>query len=221
MLLFGMIGARHSRCTPASFSVMMPAPSRLAANSHGIISFADPHPLNHVLSYRYKKGGGEGWVPVTYSLSLSPVLRMLFQVPYPASPLFAALTKTPGGVGVFFPFWNGQHSVGDRGKSWPRQLAATKTCEKAGSLGGGRRGELGKVHSVMMRSAHSTKLTKTAGFPNLKPHCVTSASVTPRARLQAPQANTGICLAMIFSIVSLSGGHPTGMIAFTVAFRIR
>ena len=36
----------------------------------------------------------------------------LFQVPYPASPLLACppwratLTKTPGGMGVFFPFWN-------------------------------------------------------------------------------------------------------------------
>jgi hypothetical protein len=77
------------------------------------------------------------------------------------------------------------------------------------------------VHSVMMRSAHSTRPTKTAGFPNLKPHCVTSASVTPRARLHAPQAKTGMCLAMIFSKVSLSGGQPTGMIALTVAFRIK
>jgi hypothetical protein len=72
-----------------------------------------------------------------------------------------------------------------------------------------------------MRSAHSTKPTKTAGLPNFAPHCVTSASVTPRARLQAPQAKTGMCLAMIFSNVSLSGGQPTGMTAFTVAFRIK
>ena len=28
--------------------------------------------------------------------SLSPIFRTLFQVPYPASPLFATLTKTPG-----------------------------------------------------------------------------------------------------------------------------
>src|SRR5260370_157147 len=33
-----------------------------------------------------------------------PIFRTLFQVPYPATPLFAAHTKTPGGVGVFFPF---------------------------------------------------------------------------------------------------------------------
>ncbi len=40
------------------------------------------------------------------------IFRTLFQVPYPASPLLACppwratLTKTPGGMGVFFPFWN-------------------------------------------------------------------------------------------------------------------
>src|SRR6266852_1115401 len=57
----------------------------------------------------------------------------------------------------------------------------------------------------MMRSAHSTRPTKIAGLPNFAPHWVTSASVTPRARLQAPQAKTGMCLAMIFSNASLSG----------------
>ena len=29
-------------------------------NSHGIISFADPHPLNPAESYRYKNHGGRG-----------------------------------------------------------------------------------------------------------------------------------------------------------------
>ena len=75
-------------------------------------------------------------------------------------------------------------------------------------------------HSVMMRSAHSTSETKIAGLPNFAPHCVTSASVTPRARLQAPQANTGMCLAMIFSNASLSGGQPTGTTALAVTLRI-
>jgi len=36
----------------------------------------------------------------------SSILRTHFQVPYPASPLLATLTKTPGGMGVFFPFRN-------------------------------------------------------------------------------------------------------------------
>jgi hypothetical protein len=48
-----------------------------------------------------------------------------------------------------------------------------------------------------------------------------SASVTPRAREQAPQAKTGMCFATTFSRVSLSGGQPTGVIALTVALRIK
>lgn len=77
-----------------------------------------------------------------------------------------------------------------------------------------------QIHSVMMRSAHSTKPTKIAGLPNFAPQLAKSASVTPRARLQAPQANTGMCFATIFSRVSLSGGHPTGTTALAVTLRI-
>src|SRR5438552_11234014 len=36
---------------------------------------------------------------------LNPVLRILFQVPYAVTPVFAILTKTAGVVGVCFPFW--------------------------------------------------------------------------------------------------------------------
>jgi len=34
-------------------------------------------------------------------LTPPPIFRALFQVPYPASPLLAALTKTPGCGGIF------------------------------------------------------------------------------------------------------------------------
>src|SRR5437660_12807918 len=78
-----------------------------------------------------------------------------------------------------------------------------------------------RVHSVMMRSAHSTRPTKMAGLPNFAPHSARSASVTPRAREQARQAKTGMCLAMIFPRVSVSGGQPTGTMAPAVALRIR
>jgi hypothetical protein len=73
----------------------------------------------------------------------------------------------------------------------------------------------------MIRSAHSTSETKIAGLPNFAPQLLRSVSVTPRALEQAPQENTGIFLATIFSRVSLNGGQPTGMIASTVAFRIK
>src|SRR4029077_5848376 len=71
------------------------------------------------------------------------------------------------------------------------------------------------AYSVIMRSAHSTMETKTAGLPNFAPHWLKSASVTPRAREQAPQEKIGICLPTTFSRVSLSGGQPTGMIELT------
>ena len=80
---------------------------------------------------------------------------------------------------------------------------------------------LPRHHSVMMRSAHSTSSTKSLGLPHLAPQLVKSASVTPRAREQAPQEKTGMRLTMIFSIISLSGGQPMGLTASTVAFRIR
>ena len=76
------------------------------------------------------------------------------------------------------------------------------------------------AYSVIMRSAHSTMETKTAGLPNFAAHWFKSASVTPRAREQAPQEKIGICLATTFSRVSLSGGHPTGLIASTVVLRM-
>jgi len=46
----------------------------------------------------------------------------------------------------------------------------------------------GAGYSVMIRSAHSTSDMKIVGLPNLAPHWLRSASVTPRAREQAPQA---------------------------------
>ena len=45
-----------------------PAPS----NSHGIISFADPHPLNPVVSYRYKNIGGQGAPPGLQRSNVQP-----------------------------------------------------------------------------------------------------------------------------------------------------
>ena len=76
-------------------------------------------------------------------------------------------------------------------------------------------------HSLMTWSAHSTSSTKILGLPHLAPQLVKSASVTPRAREQAPQEKTGMRLATIFSIISLSGGQPIGLTASTVALRIR
>ena len=76
-------------------------------------------------------------------------------------------------------------------------------------------------HSLIMRSAHSTKETYIVVLPHLAAQFVKSASVTPRAREQAPQENTGMRLATTFAMVSLRGGHPMGLTASTVALRMR
>ena len=76
-------------------------------------------------------------------------------------------------------------------------------------------------HSTIIRSAHSTSDTKIAGLPNFAPQVFKSASVTPRAREQAPQEKTGMCLATTLSRISLSGGQPTGITASVVALRMR
>ena len=79
----------------------------------------------------------------------------------------------------------------------------------------------GSHYSLMTRSAHSTNETNIAGLPHFAPQLLRSASVTPRAREQAPQEKTGMCLATVFSIISLSGGQPIGLTESTVALRIR
>jgi hypothetical protein len=68
-----------------------------------------------------KRGGGAPLWLTTYSKrvsirrglleSPSSIFRTHFQVPYPATPLFVTLTKTPGGMGVFFPFWNSSRAT--------------------------------------------------------------------------------------------------------------
>ena len=73
----------------------------------------------------------------------------------------------------------------------------------------------------MTRSAHSTKETKIAGDPHFAFQLLKSVSVTPRAREQAPQENTGTAFATIFCIISLSAGQPMGLTASTVALRIK
>ena len=76
-------------------------------------------------------------------------------------------------------------------------------------------------YSLITRSAHSTKETKTAGDPHFAFQLLRSASVTPRAREQAPQENTGTPFATMFCIISLSTGQPMGLTASTVALRIK
>jgi hypothetical protein len=78
--------------------------SCLRPNSHGIISFTDPHPLTLLESYRFKKGVGRGSISVhsRFSISHSP-----YTLP---SSVFSNVCTcysygNTGGVAVFFPLW--------------------------------------------------------------------------------------------------------------------
>jgi hypothetical protein len=70
-----------------------------------------------------------------------------------------------------------------------------------------------RPYSAIMRSAHSTRETKMAGLPSFALPLARSFFKTPWAREQAPQENTGMCLATIFSRDSLRGGQPMGITA--------
>src|SRR5216684_4856332 len=96
-----------------SFHGHSSGPRPLFPNSHGIISFADPHTLNPLISYRYKNDRGQGAVPKvhtckpwnlpTRTIPLSPlesalpdkhrVLPVFSRNRPPSSPLDATLTR--------------------------------------------------------------------------------------------------------------------------------
>ena len=58
-MLFSPVFAKlHPRQSADYFSAPIPMPDPPSPNSHGIISFADPHHLNPIGSYRSTKGGG-------------------------------------------------------------------------------------------------------------------------------------------------------------------
>ena len=60
--------------------------------------------VNHLLETRHPLSSSA--VRLCVSVCHPPsILRTHFQVPYPVSPLSATLTKTPGGIRTFFPFW--------------------------------------------------------------------------------------------------------------------
>jgi hypothetical protein len=71
-------------------------------NSHGIISFADPHLLNPVTSYRYKNHRGRGAATNIQTCKCAICIpdgvagpSNLTSRPIPLSPLSATLTKIP------------------------------------------------------------------------------------------------------------------------------
>src|SRR5712692_199883 len=69
-------------------------------NSHGIISFADPHPLTPIESYRFTKQSGEGvpsFRPDSQDKPLTPVLAT-HPNPSNSKPFVCHTSETPRGV---------------------------------------------------------------------------------------------------------------------------
>src|SRR6266436_2457116 len=113
MLRFRVFVKRFSRLSAVPFPSRIPVPRRSFPKCHEIISFADPHPLNSVLSYRYKNIAGRGSLSIPYpafSISRSP-----YTLPSSASrkSCICHSYENTGGVGVFFPFWKGLRGRGD------------------------------------------------------------------------------------------------------------
>jgi hypothetical protein len=108
----------------------LPIPTRFSSlfskslfpNSHGVTSFADPHPLSPSESYRCKNSRAVGSLYSPASDSSSPRVRHFRhrdEFPVTITPLDSALTncdvhksfrirsyKNMGCVPQFFPFWN-------------------------------------------------------------------------------------------------------------------
>src|ERR1700686_5392932 len=72
MVSFHVFAKPHSCGSFDFFSRPTTIPRPMSPNSHGIISFTDPHPLTPVVSYRYKNiGGGFFLILQTFSVDLS------------------------------------------------------------------------------------------------------------------------------------------------------
>src|SRR5260370_15893034 len=83
-----------------------PIPLRSRRNSHGIISFTDPHPLTLLESYRFKnEHPARMRVPSDHresrNLSSSPksLPHNLFADPHPLTPVLSVFYKNSGGRG--------------------------------------------------------------------------------------------------------------------------
>src|SRR6266849_4826310 len=91
MVPFHLIPAHHPRRSPNFFLGATRAPHPLSPKSHGIISFADPHPLNSVVSYRYKNHSGAGASFPSQTSNLKSLTSLFATDPKnpPITPLFA------------------------------------------------------------------------------------------------------------------------------------
>jgi len=83
---------------PLNFSPRsIPIPYPQFPNSNRIISFADPHPLNPAISYRYKNHRGQGG-SLAPQASQPSTFNFRLSVPPSLSPLSATLMDSPASV---------------------------------------------------------------------------------------------------------------------------
>jgi hypothetical protein len=78
LLFFPVFAKLQPRRSLDSSSSLTSIPCLRSPNSHGIISFADPHPITPTESYRYKNIGGRGHLPLSDPYHL-------FRTTYPLS----------------------------------------------------------------------------------------------------------------------------------------
>src|SRR5437660_12589288 len=106
MLSSSMIFAQHARWFLRSSALTCP-PSNASTYSHPklspFISFADPHPLTSLESYRFKNSGQGGLLsiahlvsPLTATLTYPPVDVANKRLTRPLNPLDATFTKNRG-----------------------------------------------------------------------------------------------------------------------------
>ena len=87
MLHFRVFAKRICRSLAVPFLGRIPIPQQPSSKSHGINLFADSHPLNSVLSYRYKNVHGRGYLQLADLAS--------FKIPSRIHPSFQSLAQCP------------------------------------------------------------------------------------------------------------------------------
>jgi hypothetical protein len=135
-----------TRRPPDFSSRLIPTPYAQTPKSHGITSFADPHPLTPIGSYRFRKHGGQGGCfscfpssaqvpassPQTWSYHHTDTLPRLISFVSHSYATLASRTvlrdENTRGVGGFFPFWNSPLSF-----AFPRR-SDVQTCRRSNVL---------------------------------------------------------------------------------------
>ncbi len=96
-----MFVERHSGQSLSNFRFSIPAPAHLTLNSHRIISFADPHPLTTIESYRYKNRGGRVYSSGSQLLLLSKLKATINRAESTLLQVFFLKNLKPFGITTF------------------------------------------------------------------------------------------------------------------------